>query len=217
MGGRGASSNATNYTRRQTGGIGGTSKPIDVSKIKDKSLQGVENRIRKLQHEEAFIFDKDDNLIAGVAGGSTSVGIPSDWDKIDGATVTHGHPTGQYGFGGTLSTADAVYMANTNWSEMRAAAHGKGEYNYIMRRTSKANNQGLRDQIAKDEDTLKKRIGNTYQRAFDAAVKSGKDSKKASREAAQMAAGVMDRYWTKTLPKFGFEYITRKKVYEYGR
>ena len=155
---RGGRRKARAYVAKQKGKKGGVSIPIDISKIKDKSLQGIENRIRKLQHEEAFIFDGDGNLVDGVSGGKGSVGIPDKWERIDGATVTHGHPTGIFGYGGTLSFEDVGTFAGTNWAEIRAAANGQGEYNYILRRTNKAKGKLLLARIATDQAKLGKRI-----------------------------------------------------------
>ena len=83
FGGRGVSSIARRFASRQMGGNGGKAIPIDISKIKDKTLSGIEDRIRVLQHEEAFIFDNNDRLVAGVSGGNSSVGIPNDWKNMD--------------------------------------------------------------------------------------------------------------------------------------
>ena len=218
FGGRGASSAASRQGQAMTGKkSGGKSIPIDISKIKDQTLQGIENRIRKLKHEEAFVFDKDGKLIAGVSGGNSSVGIPDSWLKMDGATVTHGHPVDVYNFGGTLSMADAEVMAGTKWNEMRAAASGKGEYNYIMKSTPKANRKGLINQINKDRTKMEDSIVNTYKKAYNDAIAKGKSTKQAMHEAAQQGTGVMQNYWRKTLPKYGFVFTTPKKEYEYGR
>lgn len=218
FGGRGASSAASRYAAAMTGG-GGKSKsyPVDISKIKDKSLQGIENKIRQLKHEEAYIFDKNDKLVAGASGGNSSVGIPNNWGNLDGATVTHGHPVGKYNFGGTLSMADANLMANTKWGEMRAAASGKGEYNYIMKRTSKSDNSGLKNRIAKDSKNMEKNIADTYKKSYNKAIASGKSESKARHESAQKAVGLMQSYWRKTLPQYGFVFVTPKKEYNYGR
>ena len=221
MGGRGASYYAQRTARAMlgssNGSSGGQSIPIDISKLKDKSLQGVENRIRKLNHEEAYIFDQDDNLVAGVSGGSSSVNVPFTWDTMDGATVTHGHPVGDYNFGGTLSLADASRMANTNWSEMRASANGKGEFNYIMRRTPNSDNRGLLNQIGRDQSRLENDIVNAYKNAYNNAISQGKSASVARHESAQIATGVVQAYWRVTLPQYGFEFVTPKKGYEYGR
>lgn len=219
MGGRGASSGAKRAAVRLTSPSvsGSKSYPVDTSNLKDKTLQGVENRIRRLQHEEAFIFGKDGQVIAGVSGGNSSVGIPNNWKAIDGATVTHGHPTGRLNFGGTLSMADAKMMASTNWAEMRAAATGQGEYNYILRRTSHSDNAGLQSRIASDKSVMETRIKSEYQTAYSNAIKAGKSNASALHLAAQKATGIMDTYWKKVLPQYGFEYIKRNSYYTYNR
>lgn len=217
FGGRGASYFAGRQAQAMVGGGSGKAIPLDVDKLKDKTLQGIENRIRKLKHEEAYIFDADDKLVAGVSGGNSSVGIPNSWNNMDGATVTHGHPVGDYNFGGTLSMADADMMAKTKWSEMRASANGKGEYNYIMKRTPKSDNSGLRAQIAKDRPQMETDIVNAYKKAYNDAISQGKSTKTAKHESAQIATGLMQNYWRKTLPQYGFDFVTPKKEYEYGR
>jgi hypothetical protein len=35
--------------------------------------------------------------------------------------------------------------------------------------------------------------------------------------ARQMAVGYLNDYWRRTAPKFGYEFITRKKDYTYNR
>lgn len=191
--------------------------PINISTIKDKTLQGVENRIRKLQHEEAYIFDASGQLISGVSGGNSSVGIPSAWMGIDGATVTHGHPVGNHDFGATLSFGDVDLMTDSNWKELRAAANGQGEFNYIMRRTSKADNAGLKAKIKNDSGKMMTQLNDDYKKAYDSAIKSGKSPQAARHEGWQKATGTIHRYWRDTLPQYGFEFVTPKKPYEYGR
>lgn len=217
MGGRGASSIARKFGASMTGNSGGNAFPIDVSTIQNQSLQAIENRIRRLQHEEAFVFDKDGNLVAGVSGGNSSVNIPDQWKTMDDATVTHGHPTGIYNFGGTLSTADATMMASTNWSELRASANGQGEYNYIMRRTPRSDNAGLMAQIQKDTPRLENQIVSEFKSAYNGAIAQGKSRELALHEGAQRGTGIMQTYWRQTLPQYGFEFVTPKKEYDYGR
>ena len=217
MGGRGASYYSTRLTNRIFGNTGGQAIPIVVSKIKDKSLQGIENRIRKLNHEEAFIFDSNVQLKEGVSGGSSSVAIPNTWYNMDGAIVTHGHPSARYDFGGTLSMEDAKIMTETKWAEMRAAANGRGEYNYIMRRTSTSDNNGLRMQIIRDTPKLEKDIKAEFVNTFKKATAEGKSISAANHEAAQVATGIVQRYWRNTLPKYGFIFVTPKNDYKYGR
>ena len=217
MGGRGASSSATKLANKLTSGSGSHSFPIDLSTVKGKSLQEIEDRIRHLDHEEAFIFDKNGNLINGVSGGTGSVDIPMNWFNEEGATITHGHPIGDRNFGGTLSFADVDVMAHSKWKEMRAAASGQGEMNYIVRRTSHSNSTGLQSRVAADTPKMKANLQKTFLEAYTKAIKNGKPKKSAMHEAAQRAAGEVDRYWATVLPQFGFEYITRKKGYNYGR
>ena len=217
MGGRGASSLMSRISSSVFGESGGKGTPIVISKLEDKSLQGIENRLRKLNHEEAYVFDENDKLVAGVTGGTTSVDIPEEWMKIDGATVTHGHPSNRFGFGGTLSFKDASLMAESNWNEMRAAASGKGEYNYIMRRTPRSDGLGLRRQIIRDKTMMKNRLESEFYKSYNEAIKQGKSRKSALLESAQKSTGIIHSYWKNVLPQYGFEYVTPKKEYEYGR
>ena len=217
MGGRGASSLLKGASDYFFGTGASKGSPIVISKINDKSLQGIENRIRKLKHEEAFIFNENDKLVAGVMGDSNSVDFPKEWMDMDGATVTHGHPSNRYGFGGTLSLHDAETMTYTQWGELRASANGRGEYNYIMRRTPNSNNLGLRMQIIKDRASLKERLADELNRAYNDAINSGASVKTANLISAQRGTGIIQAYWREVLPQYGFEYVTPKKEYVYGR
>lgn len=217
MGGRGASFYAGRLAEKLLGNSSFNSSPIVISTIRDKTLQGIENRIRKLKHEEAFIFDSTDKLKDGVSGGNSSVSPPKEWDNIVGATVTHGHPIGNSDYGGTLSMADVRRMTNTQWKELRAAANGQGEYNYIMRRTAKADNIGLKFRVLKDTRKLEVDVKETYKEEYNKGIRQGKSKKQAKHLAAQKATGIVHVYWKKTLPQYGFEYVTPKKEYRYGR
>lgn len=197
---------------------GGKARPIDISKIKDQSLEGIERRIRSLDHEELFVFDKDGKLIAGYMGGPHSVSFPVITLLEDGATVTHGHPKGSEEFGGTFSFADMENMLNSNWAEHRATASGQGEMNYILRRTEKSDWQGAIKQINKDiRAGLNQRWQDVYDQAYKEAIRAGKPEKEARHLARQKGVGVLNKYWADTLPKYGYEYITRKEDYRYGR
>ena len=219
MGGRGVYSIAHRLSKSLTsfGDNGGKAYPINLFGIKDKTLQGVENRIRKLKHEEAFIFDSDDKLVAGVSGGTTSVKPPYNWDDMKDATVTHGHPSDSFGFGGTLSMSDVNRMTHSEWKELRASAKGKGEYNYIVRKTNKADKYGLRKKIIKERDNIEQNLADIYKKSYNDAIANGKSKQSAKRIGAQVMSGYMHSYWKKVLPQYGYEYITRKKEYEYGR
>ena len=86
-----------------------------------------------------------------------------------------------------------------------------------MRRTQKSNNEGLRKQISRDADKMGKAIKAEYKKVYTEAVGRGKSREAAYHEAAQKATGLMDAYWKKILPQYGFEYVTRKRGYRYGR
>ena len=49
------------------------------------------------------------------------------------------------------------------------------------------------------------------------ALKDGKSKQSAMHTARQMAVGYLNDYWRRTAPKFGYEFITRKKDYTYNR
>lgn len=191
--------------------------PIELSLIKDKSLQGIEERARHADHEEAFLFDNNGNVIKGVAGVAHTVAIPESWNNIEGATVTHGHIKGDHGFGGTFSVKDVRRMTKTRWAELRVATSGQGEYNYIMRRTSGSDNIGLKKQIIRDREKLTKAYTNKFEEIYEKSIDRGMRREQALHMAVQQAAGIVDTYWKRVLPQFGFDYVKRKKEYRYGR
>ena len=222
MGGRGAS-----YNREKTkeflssgGGNKGKAHPIDIKKYEGQTLEQIESRIRKLNHEELFALDANDKPIAAYKGNKDSVAFPMTLLLEKDATVTHGHPKGAAEFGGTLSFADVRNMAVSLWKEHRATASGQGEMNYILRRNSNSNHnkdKALYNKIRKDEPKVLKRFETTYDKAYKEARKSGKSIKQAIHVARQAGVGEVDRYWMETLPKYGIDYIKRKKDYRYGR
>lgn len=220
MGGRGSRFPGGNpiqgFLSRQSS-VGGPVKRIPLDQLGDLTLQQAESRARNQKHEELFVFDKDGKLIDAFQGSATRVRFPSSVLNVDGATVTHGHPKGKANFGGTLSFADVQNMANSKWKEHRATAGGQGELNYIMLRTGKAKPAGLLNRINTDRTKLERQIKDTAQKAYNAAIKSGKSSAHANHIASQKGIGLLNRYWKNTLPKYGFEYITRKNPYPYQR
>ena len=189
FGGRGAYSSAMRLAQILTESGHGNSIPIVISRINDKTLQGIENRIRNLKHEEAFAFNSDGKLVDGVSGGTSKVEMPDRWKDIEGATVTHGHPYNRYGYGGTLSVDDAETFLDSKWKELRAAAHGKGEFNYIVRRTSKSDDVKLKKFLIKDRERLRRDIATTYRKVYNESRAKGKNKQSALQEAGQKAAG----------------------------
>lgn len=216
MGGRGsysATRRGTGDVRTMSGGKGQRrARPMDVSKFQGMTLQQIEDRIRNLSHEELFVIDKDGTVLSAYKGNSNSVAFLHSELLRDGVTVTHGHPKGAEGYGATFSTQDVLNMAASNWAEHRAAASGRNELNYIIRRNSENTSQKskeLYDRIKNDEPVLKAEMKIE-------ANKAGRTNLSVSRK-RQIYTGVLDRYYSEVLPKYGFDYITRKEGYNYNR
>lgn len=191
-------------------------QPIDIRKYQGKSLEAIEGRIRRLKHEELFAVNQRGEIIAAYKGGSTSVSFPVSLLEEEGITVTHGHPKGYEEFGGTFSFADIHNMLESRWQEHRATASGQGEMNYIMRRTKQADPQGLRNRINKDYLALKKKSRDAYQKAYQE-YREEHGAKQARHIARQKQVGILNAYYREVFPEYGFEYVTRKKEYQYNR
>ncbi len=201
---------------KDEGSRGGRPRPLDIQQFQGYNLERAEQRIRNLDHEEMFVFDKNGNLLYAYKGGKDSVAFPASMLRENNLIVTHGHPKGVSGFGGTFSFADVKNMIVSNWAEHRATASGQGELNYIMRRTAKSDGNGLYNQINKDYVKLKADIQSTYNYAYDKSIANGDNVKHAKHVARQTAVGILNAYYKKVMPQFGFEYITRKKNYSYN-
>ena len=220
MGGRGSGSGLDplrDWLANEGGFITGSVDPIDISKFQGWTLEQTEGRIRNLAHEELFAFDENDQLVEAYKGGRHSVGFPIELLNMEGATITHGHPKGTSEFGGTFSWADINNMLNSKWAEHRATASGQGEMNYIMRRTASADSQGLRNQINRDFPKIDKKWQDVYLKSYDAEIKKGTPRKQALHIARQKGVGVLNAYYKRVFPQYGFEYITRKTEYRYNR
>lgn len=215
MGGRGSYS----ATRRGSGDVrtssGGTGQrnahPMDVSDFEGMTLQQIEDRIRKLGHEELFVLDADGTVLAAYKGNRNSVAFSRSELFRDGATVTHGHPKGAEGYGATFSPQDVLNMAASNWAEHRAAASGKNELNYIIRRNASNTEKKSSDLYAR----VKKDMPGLEAEMRRQAQSAGKKLSATGRR--QIYTGVLDRYYSEVLPEYGFDYITRKKGYNYHR
>lgn len=218
MGGRGsysATRRGTGTVRTSSGRTGQrTPHPMDVGKFQGMTLQQVEDRIRGLSHEELFVIGKDGKILAAYNGNSDSVAFSMNELLRDGATVTHGHPKGAAGYGATFSPQDVLNMAASDWAEHRAVASGRDELNYIIRRNSSntpAKSKALYNRVKADAPSLDAEM----RKAANKAGAGGKKLSAASRR--QVYTGVLDRYWAKTLPSYGFDYVTRNKAYNYNR
>ena len=180
------------WLKNEGGKTGGAPRPIDISNYAGWTLEQTEDRLRGLNHEELFVFDENDQLIEAYKGYATSVSFPRELFDKEGITVTHGHPKSQADFGGTFSWADIDNMLNSKWAEHRATAGGQGEMNYIMRRTAKADPQGLRNQINKDYPTIDKKWQDVYRAALIEAKNKGMNNLQAAHVARQKGVGVLN-------------------------
>lgn len=211
MGGRGSWSETRKRTTISTGGRRGRLNPMDIDQFQGMTLQQIEDRIRGLKHEELFAVGADGSIVAAFKGNRNSVAFPHDLLLQPGITVTHGHPIGSEGYGGTFSFADVKNMAASNWAEHRAAASGTGEMNYIIRRNAKTTEQNSRDlyaRIVRDEPAIRRQIK-------EAANRAGSNLSAARKR--QIYTGILDRYYSEVLPQYNFEYVTRNKPYRYNR
>lgn len=213
MGGRGSWSASRKRKYSNTGGNKGQRipKPMDVDQFQGMTLQEIENMIRGLDHEELLAIDANGAILEAYKGISDSVAFYASLLSVPGITVTHNHPVGAEGYGGTLSIKDALNMASSDWAEHRAVASGSGELNYIIRRTSKTTAKNSRDlyaRITADAPSLKAE----YVKIANQVSGDLPGSKR-----RQIYTGVLDRYWSETLPRYNFEYVTRNKPYKYNR
>ena len=190
-------------------------KPLDISRSQGWTLSRVETRLRKLKHEELFAFDENGKIVAAYRGGRDSVRFPSSLFKRKGLTVTHGHPAGIDGFGGTLSIRDTKNMLISDWAQHRAVASGQGELNYILRKGRNADPKAFLAKIVSDESKLVSRADRAYMMGLKKALARGKPWRSALHVARQMEVGEISAWYKENAPKYGYEYIVRKEPYEY--
>lgn len=216
MGGRGASGPYIDHLAKEGNGSGGP--PIDIThKYKGLTLEQTEKKLRGLKHEEAVFFDKDGNVVVAYKGNAGRVGFDASLRAARDLTLAHGHPKGAGEYGGTFSFGDMKNMLSSNWRELRATASGQGEMNYILRRTAKSDSKGFYKDINQHYTQLTKRMKKAHNAMYDAQKKAGASESSARHAARQAQVGVLNSYYKKTAEKYGFEYITRKKNYKYGR
>ena len=84
----------------------------------------IENKNRKLNHEEANAFDKDGDVILSKGGNRNSVGFtPMECYTIAHSTFTHNHPSGSI-----FSKEDIVFTVHNQLEEMRATQPDGGVF-----------------------------------------------------------------------------------------
>ncbi len=221
MGGRGSASGIKedfrDWLKSESRDNNSTIQPMELKKFENYTLEQIERRIRNLRHEELFVINQDGKIEAAYKGNSSSVAFPDSLLKQKNVTVTHGHPKTRAEFGGTFSFADMANLLKSEWVEHRATASGQGEMNYIMRKTEKADAEGFYQQMNSDYVRLNSEMDEMWDNSFLEARKSGSTKKNAIHIARQRAVGVLNKYYKEMATKYGYEYITRKEEYHYGR
>lgn len=186
-------------------------KPLDISKLKNMTMQEAEDFIASKNYENMLIYNAKGELVEGYKGDATSVSFPGSILNNENGIVTHNHPVGLEGFGGTFSFADMYNMTLSNWKEHRAVAKGQGEKTYSLKRNKNANGSGLAKQIAKDESRLIKQMGETFENTYKKIYKKTNNRTAAAKGARQAYTGILSRYYKDNAKKYGFDYIQRKK------
>lgn len=211
MGGRGASSISGKKLKANSKNLSSSNvREIDPKNFANKTLEELENESRGLSKERLYVLDKNGKPIRGYQGeDSEVVQYKSDLDIKD-ATITHNHPSDTSNmpanFGGTFLITDMKNMAQSKWKEMRVSANGKGEYNYIIRRTKNSDSKGFYDKLTNDEPILLKGMAKVAGNNGDLFT-----------PIRQMYTGLLDNYFKNVAEHYGFEYIKRKKPYKYNR
>ena len=169
---------------------------------KAKTIKGVEDRIRGLDHEQMAIIDRDGYVVAAVDGGEHSVGITANAAKyIKGNDVYHNHPNGS-----TLSTTDVITGGQTGVGSISAVSRNAGK-TYTLKAGSKADGAGIAKAMQRDEGKL---IGQ-WQAKVDS-MKGKKYSSKASweKQVNKHWENIMGDWMATNAPKYGYTYTVKK-------
>lgn len=159
MGGRGSFSGLNATIDEVLGVNSGSGKVKEIDSDQFGSLRDTEDVIRKKSREVLVVFDEQGKAIKAYQGNNTSVAFPvAEAKKWKGLTVTHNHPKGMEGFGGTFSWADMSNATVFEFGVHRAVASGQGEKNYILVAGKNARPMELNKRIAHDIPWLRKKM-----------------------------------------------------------
>lgn len=187
-------------------------KELDVTQF--ETLEQTENMIRKRTKEVLVVFDQDGKAIKAYQGDATSVAFPvEEAKKWKGMTVTHNHPKGTGGFGGTFSFEDMRNATVFEFGSHRAVASGQGEKNYILSAGKNAKPMEFNRRIAADIPWLRQAMREETIRVrdeFKSGSKKYKNYGHALHVARQKVVGVLNSYYRKTAEQYGYIYRTQK-------
>lgn len=213
MGGRGAAydiSQITNWLEHQDAYVG-AAMPISPDDLPaGAGLGGIEDYIGSLGHEELFALDSGGNLVAAYRGTSHAVAFPAKLLGLKGGVVTHSHPAGLEEFGATMSFADVGNMLASDWAEHRAVSTAGGRMSYSMRRTAHADAAGLRRRMNRDIPGLNRQWQETYKQVYTQQAAAGAGRREARHRARLRAVGIINAYYRRVMPEYGFTYTTRR-------
>lgn len=214
MGGRGSFS-GLEKTIDDVLGIGkGKGKVDEIDPEQFGSLTDTENAIRSRNREVLVVFDKGGKAIKAYQGDATSVAFPvEEAEKWKGLTVTHNHPKGWQGFGGTFSWADMRNATVFEFGSHRAVGCGQGEKNYILQAGKHAKPMAFNRRIASDiswlEAKMKEEVRNVKEQ-YKSGSKEYKNYGHAIHIARQKSVGVLNSYYRETAEQYGYIYRTQK-------
>lgn len=216
MGGRGSFSGLGQTIDEVLGVQEGSGKIDEIPIDGFKTLEQSENIIRKRNKEVLIVFDKEGKAVKAYQGDRHSVSFPiSEAKKWKGLTVTHNHPKGWEGFGGTFSWADMSNATVYEFGSHRAVGCGQGEKNYILKAGKSARPMDFNRRIAADipwlKDKMKEAVAEV-KKEYNHGVNNGKFKNygHAIHVARQKSVGVLNSYYRDTAEQYGYTYRTQK-------
>lgn len=214
MGGRGSFSGLDRTIDDVLGGSESYGSPEEINTEQFSDLFATEDMIRKRKREVLVVFDKNGKPIKAYQGNSTSVAFPvSEAEKWRGFTVTHNHPKGSEGFGGTFSWADMRNATVYRFGSHRAVGCGQGEKNYILKAKRNAKPMQLNRRIAADIPILKQKMHEETAKVKKEYVEKSekfRDYGHAIHVARQRSVGVLNSYYKEIAEQYGYTYRAQK-------
>lgn len=214
MGGRGSFSGLLQTIDDVLGVSSSVGQVHEIPTDKFESLEQTENMIRKKSREVLVVFDESGRAVKAYQGNQTSVAFPvAEAEKWKGFTVTHNHPKGTEGFGGTFSFADMRNATVYEFGSHRAVAAGQGEHNYILRAGPKARPMDMNRRIAADIPRLREEmremafyVRNNYKNQTEKFKNYGH----MLHVARQKSVGLLNSYYREIAEQYGYTYRTQK-------
>lgn len=216
MGGRGSFSGLGNTIDDVLGLNEGKGKVREIDAGQFGSLAETEDHIRKKKKEVLVVFNQSGKAVKAYQGNEHSVAFPvAEAEKWKGLTVTHNHPKGWQGFGGTFSYADMRNATVFEFASHRACASGQGEKNYILTAGKNANPMALNRRIAQDIPMLERKMKEEVEHVrleYNHGDNQGKYKNygHAIHIARQKSVGVLNSYYREVAERYGYVYRTQK-------